>query len=113
MRALISALPVPRPLVPSSAVVPPLETITTSLVSLLGRAFAAWLFGSDGYGKANQVVDVEGSVNMSDVNQRVVGVAQDPVHFPDVDAVVSSNHDRIECRRGTFEVNEEPPLVTS
>jgi hypothetical protein len=75
-----------------------LETITTALVPLLGRPFTAWLFGPDRHGKANQVIEVEVPVNMSDMDQWMVGAAQDAVHFSNVDAVVCSNHDGIQRR---------------
>lgn len=75
-----------------------MEPITTAMVTLLRWTFSARLFGSNRHGKANEVVDVEVPVNVRNMDQGMVGAAQDAVDFPNVDAVVCPNHDRIQRR---------------
>ena len=60
---------------------------------------------------AHQVFDVEVPVDVSDVRQRVIGAAQDAVDFADVDAVLRSDHDGVECGGSTLKVNQKATLV--
>ena len=48
---------------------------------------------------------------MSDVRQGVIGAAQDTVDFADVDAVLRSDHDGVECGGSTLKVNQKATLV--
>ena len=48
---------------------------------------------------------------MGDVGERPVGAANDAVHFPDVGAVIGSDHDSVQGRRGTIEMHEQATFV--
>jgi hypothetical protein len=69
------------------------------------------LFGPYGDLDTNEFVHVQGTVDVSDVGQGMVGASQHAVNLADVGAVVAPDHDGVQRRRGPFKMNQQAAFV--
>jgi len=59
----------------------------------------------------DEFLHVKRTVNVSDVSQSVFSASKHAVHLADVGAIVAGNHDGVQGRRRSFEVNQQASFV--
>jgi len=59
----------------------------------------------------DEFLHVQGTVNVSDVGQRMLGASKNAVDFSDVGAVVAADHDGVQRRRGALKVNQQASFM--
>ena len=83
---------------------------TVPITALTASIFSLFL-GANGDRHADQGLHVQGTIDVSNMSEWMVGAANHAVDFSDVGPIVCTDHDGVQGRGGTIKMHEQATLV--